>query len=176
MEQRFGHDFSRVRVHADGNSATAARALNARAYTVGRDIAFGIGQYAPSTRKGKRLVAHELAHVVQQGESPRLGVNRKGAGKGAGPESLSEPLPIASVLHQPGVQRQTDGPESGQADNGQPEDVEPEEPKLTRSQEIALSRTSPGEITGATVAKPKAEHRAVIAELGRLLKKRASAR
>jgi hypothetical protein len=67
FEPRFGHDFGRVRVHADGDAARAATAVQARAYTVGRDIVFGDGQYAPATVEGKRLLAHELTHVVQQG-------------------------------------------------------------------------------------------------------------
>ena len=66
MEPRFGHDFSRVRVYADGKAANSARGLQARAYTVGRDIVFGSGEYAPATTEGQRLLAHELAHVVQQ--------------------------------------------------------------------------------------------------------------
>jgi hypothetical protein len=66
MEQRFGYDFSRVRVHADGGAANAARAVQARAYTSGRDIVFGSGEYAPATVDGKSLLAHELVHVVQQ--------------------------------------------------------------------------------------------------------------
>ena len=66
FEPRFGHDFSRVRVHADGEAAGAASAVFARAYTVGSHIAFGSGEYAPATAKGKRLLAHELTHVVQQ--------------------------------------------------------------------------------------------------------------
>src|SRR5262245_45289822 len=69
MEPRFGHDFGRVRVHADGAAATAARAVRARAYTVGRDIVFGAGEYAPATAEGRRLLAHELAHVVQQADA-----------------------------------------------------------------------------------------------------------
>ena len=63
---RFGHDFANVRVHADAEAAESARALNALAYTVGRDVVFGAGQYAPENRAGKQLLAHELAHVVQQ--------------------------------------------------------------------------------------------------------------
>lgn len=66
MEPRFGHDFSRVRVHFDGRSAESAQAVNALAYTVGRDVVFDAGQYAPGTHEGKRLLAHELSHVVQQ--------------------------------------------------------------------------------------------------------------
>jgi hypothetical protein len=65
MEQRFGHDFGRVRVHADGAAAESARAVNARAYTVGRDVVFGVGAPEPHTPDGRRLLAHELAHVVQ---------------------------------------------------------------------------------------------------------------
>lgn len=66
MEGRFGHDFGRVRVHADSGAAASARAVQARAYTVGRNIVFAAGQYAPATAAGRRLLAHELAHVVQQ--------------------------------------------------------------------------------------------------------------
>lgn len=66
FEPRFGHDFGAVRVHTSEVSADSARALNAHAYTIGRDIVFGAGQYAPQTSAGRRLLAHELAHVVQQ--------------------------------------------------------------------------------------------------------------
>lgn len=67
MEASFGHDFSRVRVHTDTAAAESARALRARAYTVGRTIVFGEGWYAPGTVAGRSLLGHELAHVVQQG-------------------------------------------------------------------------------------------------------------
>jgi len=66
MEPRFGHDFSHVRVHTDARAAESARAVNALAYTVGRDVVFGAEQYAPQKSLGKRLLAHELTHVVQQ--------------------------------------------------------------------------------------------------------------
>lgn len=66
FEPRFGYDFSRVRIHTDVQSAELARALNARAFTVGRDVVFRAGQYAPWTSAGNRLLAHELAHVIQQ--------------------------------------------------------------------------------------------------------------
>lgn len=66
MEARFGHDFSRVRVHTDSAAAHSAHALNARAYTVDRDLVFRTGAYEPGTSAGDRLLAHELAHVVQQ--------------------------------------------------------------------------------------------------------------
>jgi hypothetical protein len=66
MEQRFGHDFSTVRVHTDAKASESAQEVNALAYTVGRDVVFSEGQYAPGTVAGKQLLAHELTHVVQQ--------------------------------------------------------------------------------------------------------------
>jgi Domain of unknown function (DUF4157) len=66
MEGFFGHDFSAVRVHADAAAAASARSLWAHAYTFGDDVVFGAGRYAPGTASGRRLLAHELAHVVQQ--------------------------------------------------------------------------------------------------------------
>jgi hypothetical protein len=69
MEPRFGADFSKVQIHADSESGTAARSISARAYTVGSDIVFGVGQFAPESVEGRRLIAHELTHVVQQDAS-----------------------------------------------------------------------------------------------------------
>lgn len=66
MEPRFGHDFSGVRVHAGAAAAQSAEAMDAQAYTVGRDIVFGAGRFEPGTHTGRQLLAHELAHVVQQ--------------------------------------------------------------------------------------------------------------
>jgi hypothetical protein len=66
MEARLGHDFSRVRVHTDGQAAASAAAVQARAYTAGQQIVFAPGQYAPGTTAGRRLLAHELTHTVQQ--------------------------------------------------------------------------------------------------------------
>ncbi|HVB23348.1 MAG TPA: DUF4157 domain-containing protein [Ktedonobacteraceae bacterium] len=71
MEPRFGHDFSRVRVHTNSDAADAARAIQARAYTVGRNIVFAPGEYSPESGRGRTLLAHELTHVVQQGFGTR---------------------------------------------------------------------------------------------------------
>lgn len=71
FEPRFGYGFSSVRVHTDTKAAEAARLANARAFTTGRDLIFGRGQYAPETASGKRLLAHELTHVLQQGHSSK---------------------------------------------------------------------------------------------------------
>src|SRR5262245_55221910 len=68
MEPRFGHDFGQVRVHVDEMAAESARALGALAYTVGSNIVFSRRQYAPVAHTGRRLLAHELAHVEQQRE------------------------------------------------------------------------------------------------------------
>ena len=66
LEPHFGHDFSRVRIHRDQAAEESARQLAARAYAVGRDVVFAAGQYAPRTGPGKELLAHELAHTLQQ--------------------------------------------------------------------------------------------------------------
>ncbi|MFI5017459.1 MAG: DUF4157 domain-containing protein, partial [Dongiales bacterium] len=66
MEQRFGHDFGRVRIHADGKADASARAVGASAYAVGPHIVFARGQYAPATKAGEMVLAHELTHVLQQ--------------------------------------------------------------------------------------------------------------
>ena len=76
FEPRFGYDFSRVRLHADGPAAESAKAIQARAYTVGRDVVFAQNQLSTSTREGKRLLAHELAHIVQQGGGESAVVRR----------------------------------------------------------------------------------------------------
>ena len=66
LEPRFGYDFSHVRVHTDTPASETAHALKARAFTVGHDIAFNSGEYAPESTTGKKLLAHELTHVIQQ--------------------------------------------------------------------------------------------------------------
>lgn len=72
FEPDFGADFSGVRVHSDEKAARSARDLNARAFTVGSDVVFAEGEYQPHTSAGKHLLAHELAHVVQQGAGPAM--------------------------------------------------------------------------------------------------------
>jgi hypothetical protein len=66
FEPRFGHDFGSVRVHADALAAESARAVNAQAYTVGHNLVFGSNQFAPQSQGGRKLLAHELTHAVQQ--------------------------------------------------------------------------------------------------------------
>lgn len=105
MEGRFAQDFSTVRIHADASAARAADAVSARAFTVGRDIVFGAQQFAPETPGGRRLLAHELAHVVQQhAAAPDAHPGTDGAGGGqtlaralaSGPQRpAGEPLPAS---------------------------------------------------------------------------------
>jgi hypothetical protein len=83
MEPRFDADFSQVRVHADADSAQVSQSIQARAFTHGSHIYFGAGQYDPSSNTGKRLLAHELAHVVQQNGGTQLK---------RGPEQMTTPL------------------------------------------------------------------------------------
>src|SRR6185437_540785 len=86
MEPRFGHDFSNVRIHTDAKAAESAKAVGARAYTVGSNVVFGAGQYGPRSTVGQSLLGHELAHVVQQ-EWNRCGSLQKSS------ESTSEASP-----------------------------------------------------------------------------------
>ncbi|MCL4705845.1 DUF4157 domain-containing protein [bacterium] len=94
MEPRFGHNFCHVRVHTDAKAAESARAVNALAYTVGRDVVFGDEQYAPHTNSGRRLMAHELTHVTQQAKSLNSSIQRK---QGAGAKTGESPS--ASAQH-----------------------------------------------------------------------------
>ena len=72
FEPRFGYDFSKVQIHTGAQAAKSAQMLNARAYTVGRDVVFGAGEYAPETVAGRQLLAHELTHVVQQNDGKSI--------------------------------------------------------------------------------------------------------
>jgi hypothetical protein len=115
MESRFGHDFSGVRIHSDEQAAASAHDVSANAYTVGSAIVFNQGQYQPHTPSGKKLLAHELVHVVQQdGNAPSLRVsepdepveqeaNRVAEQVSGGQTLLSRPRPRAQS---PAIMRQ----------------------------------------------------------------------
>jgi hypothetical protein len=90
FEQSFERDFGGVRVHTDHGAADASESLGARAFTVGSDIYFGRGEYQPDSTEGRRLIAHELTHTVQQRGSPR--VQRKPKGEKAPPPLPDGPL------------------------------------------------------------------------------------
>lgn len=90
MESRFGHDFSDVRVHTGSRASESARAVQAHAYTVGSDIVFQGGSYAPGTSDGQRMLAHELTHVVQQRSGPVDGTPAAGGIKVSDPSDRFE--------------------------------------------------------------------------------------
>ena len=98
FETRLGDDFGSVRIHTQPQSAHLARELNARAFTMGNDIVFDQDQYAPQTREGRRLLAHELVHVLQQ----RHGISR---GKALGFDMVRrkprDPPPTTAVAGSP---------------------------------------------------------------------------
>jgi hypothetical protein len=101
FEPRFGRDFSQVRVHTDGQAAAAARSVQARAYTLGQHIAFGAGEYAPSTDSGRRLLAHELVHVMQQESAPVRQIRTQSAAprRAAALEHAPSALPTRTQVH-----------------------------------------------------------------------------
>ena len=94
MESQFSHDFSSVCIHNDAAADALCKQLSARAFTVGNDIFFASGEYAPTTQEGKRLLAHELTHVVQQGS----GVTR---------QVMREVTPAPSPAVAPGTDAET---------------------------------------------------------------------
>ncbi|NOT56614.1 MAG: DUF4157 domain-containing protein [Deltaproteobacteria bacterium] len=89
MEQRFGHNFSRVRVHTDATAAQSAQDVNAQAYTVGNSVVFDASRFAPGTSDGRRLLAHELTHVVQQ-------AGGEGSSSGSVQRQPARPLPVST--------------------------------------------------------------------------------
>jgi Domain of unknown function (DUF4157) len=128
FEHRFGTDFSQVRVHTGGQDSETAHAIQARAFTTGQDMVFGAGQFAPESAEGKRLLAHELVHVVQQGAGKeavekKYGSTRRGHAmrstsfRGVAPSerppaatvsSLSRGNVVVTQHTQPAIQRDID--------------------------------------------------------------------
>lgn len=98
MEKAFGASFSDVRVHTGAQAESLSEGMNARAFTVGNDIAFGAGEYHPGTLVGDGLIAHELAHTVQQGNGAAAGVANKVDGQGDNAHGdLEEEADVAAV-------------------------------------------------------------------------------
>lgn len=118
MEPRFGYDFSHIRLHTDAHAAKSARAVNAVAYTIGHHLTFDTGSYAPQTPKGRRLLAHELVHTLQQsieGRSP-LGPfdesdTRQGAHAICGAASSQGAIPVLHSLSGDSIARQEHSPD-----------------------------------------------------------------
>jgi len=102
FENRLGHDFSRVRIHNDARAAESARAVSALAYTVGQDIAFATGQYVPHSARGRKLLAHELAHVVQQSAASSAIISGIDSGASDPFEQAADSLAEKIVSNEPG--------------------------------------------------------------------------
>ena len=122
FEPRFGQDFTHVRVHTGASAEQSARAVNANAYTVGRDIVFDAGRFAPDTDEGRLLIAHELTHVVQQSRwpppsPPRETALERDADRAA--RNLAHDLPIRVMQASP-VTLSRSGPGSGSSRAPQP--------------------------------------------------------
>ena len=102
MEARFGHDFSQVRVHTDVRAAASARAVEAAAYTVGNSVVFGAERFSPGTVEGRSLLAHELAHTVQQrGATAAAEPVAAGSGLEASAEAAGRAAGSGHALTQP---------------------------------------------------------------------------
>lgn len=98
FEPRFGYDFSGVRVHSDAKASELSHVVNAKAFTIGRDVVFGAGQYKPESAEGKSLLAHELTHVLQQGTSLTKAIQHQAGDANEcaekGPAAQEDPRPL----------------------------------------------------------------------------------
>ena len=159
MEPRFGHDFSKVRVHADSRAAASARSVNASAYAVGNDIAFESGRYRPDSAPGRQLLAHELTHVLQQKGttvSPTLRVG------GAHDSSEREADAVAARVingDAPTSVQRTSGLIQRQADElGSPPGVSSEETSPAQSQQASEATSATKATTSESNSPEKPEH------------------
>jgi len=158
MEPRFGHDFGDVRVHTDSHAAESTQAVDALAYTLGRSIVFARDRYEPTTLAGRHLLAHELAHVMQQrGTAPGPGFEARAisdsgdplereASRSADAVLAAEPTPVSS-RGEPILQRQERGASSTPASN--PVDRGIDNPLKTVK--IWLNAFLPATVSGKTI-------------------------
>lgn len=111
MELRFGHSFSGVRIHTDTAAGNSARDVSALAYTVGNDIVFSPGRFEPETQQGRRLLAHELTHVIQQ---TTVSSRNSGESEGTNPSATHHPPRISTLSDgSKRLQRRWDRPRAG---------------------------------------------------------------
>ncbi len=153
FEPRFGMNLGHIRIHTDTAAGHSARSVNARAYTIGNNIVFGIGEYLPNRQSGKLLLAHEIAHVAQSSRG-------------------------SSRLDRSVIYRQPDGEEDGTTESEAPM-TRAEEIALSHSSPgLIAAESAPLTLSlfnfAIDVSNPKAEHRTVLGELGRFLSSRAS--
>jgi Domain of unknown function (DUF4157) len=149
MEARFGYDFSSVRLHDDARAAATAKEMDAAAFTVGDDIAFGSGRYDPSTPVGQRLLAHELAHVVQQGPPRTLSGSSVAIKRSNGLREREADVTSEGLVDAPYARLElTPAPRHVQRQRSEEVEVEveaptPEEREQLRSRGLELPRVSP---------------------------------
>ncbi|MFN9371784.1 MAG: DUF4157 domain-containing protein [Planctomycetaceae bacterium] len=147
MESRLGHDFSGVRIHTDASAALAAKALGARAFTVGKDIVFSGSRYSPATPSGQRLLGHELAHVVQQsrggGQAAAGATASEAEARSAGDAVASGGAAAITTAVAPGVQKATEEEEQKQQSLAEIQSKIPSSSQSETCTSIA-SATSPG--------------------------------
>ncbi|NES88031.1 DUF4157 domain-containing protein [Okeania sp. SIO2B9] len=172
MEPRFGYDFSNVRVHTDDRAASAARDLNAQAFTVGQDIFFGSGRYAPESTVGKRLFAHELVHTLQQQpKSPSAFVAEPSDPEQA-PTALEPSLPPLSSEEAGGNKSLDTKTEPEPKTDGGKNDVASQESVETKVEDTEPSLKSTAEESESDVAleleKPSAIGEEEVAEVSSL--------
>lgn len=123
MESRLGHDFGGVRVHTGAQAGASGASVGANAYTVGRDVVFGNDQWSPGTDTGRRMLAHELTHVVQQEAGPVDGTPAPGRIRLSDPsdrfEREAETVADRVMSVGPDVQREANEDEPGQDEPGE---------------------------------------------------------
>ncbi len=139
FEPRLGYDLGRVRIHTGAMAENSAKAINAKAYTLGGDIVFGSGEYKPESNAGRRLIAHELAHIIQQTEH----INRQGDMDAGVPEPRDAGVPVAGVP----MPEDAGAPDTGAQDAGTPDAGSPVQricgPDITSSLNTMLGRVEP---------------------------------
>ncbi|WP_437681454.1 eCIS core domain-containing protein [Sorangium sp. So ce131] len=160
MEPRFGWDFSRVRVHSGSRAAQSARDVNALAYTVGQHVVFAEGRYEPQTPRGRHLLAHELAHTIQQtGASPWL------ARRPPIPEGLSgdERQMAEDALNEAALRREEARREARSKDTDQPPGGNMAQRPLSEADRKAIvARTGPAAGGSAAAAPATGDRRFVL--------------
>jgi hypothetical protein len=127
MESRLGHDFGDVRVHTDSKAAESAKAVNAQAYTVGTDIVFQSGKFAPGTHEGRHMLAHELTHVVQQRSGPVSGTPAPGGINISDPSDSFEQQAERTATHVMTAETPATSPSSAASGVQRQEEEAPEE-------------------------------------------------
>jgi len=145
FEPRFGQDFGDVRLHTDARAAESARRLQALAYTVGRNVVFGAGAYASCTPSIQKLLAHELAHVVQQTGSQSLGVQYRDEDGGMVIQRLSDEESAQQESCEPGATRPEEGLVCDDSGQWQSKAPTPPDEKPARPESCEPGATRPEE-------------------------------